>query len=167
RESEDKAKAIVTERLTAIKDVLEELGKSQALPVGFDGIAEDKIVAELNGNGVECAEAFCTREGVTAVVRTQSASREKIRRAVSACLKRDYEVTAVDKTQAAGWSVATLKKRPAYEAVYARAGLGKNGISGDSYTFERIGDKFLAALLDGMGSGAQASESSGAAVELI
>ncbi len=167
RESENKAKAIVTERLTAIKDVLEELGKSQALPVGFDGIAEDKIVAELNGNGVECAEAFCTREGVTAVVRTQSASREKIRRAVSACLKRDYEVTAVDKTQAAGWSVATLKKRPAYEAVYARAGLGKNGISGDSYTFERIGDKFLAALLDGMGSGAQASESSGAAVELI
>ena len=167
RESEDKAKTIVTERLTAIKDVLEELGKSQALPVGFDGIAEERIISELGLNGVECAEVFCTREGVTAVVRTLSASREKIRKAVSACLKREYEVTALDKTQAAGWSVATLKRRPAYEAVYARAGLGKNGISGDSYTFERIGDKFLAALLDGMGSGVRASESSGAAVELI
>lgn len=167
RESENKAKAIVTERLTAIKDVLEELGKSQALPVGFDGLAEDRIVAELNMSGVECAEAFCSREGVTAVIRTQSAVREKICRAVSACLKHEYEITAFDKTQAAGWSVATLKRRPAYEAVYARAGIGKDGISGDSYTFERIGDRFLAALLDGMGSGNRANEVSNAAVELI
>ena len=63
--------------------------------------------------------------------------------------------------------MVTLKKSPKYEAVYARAGVGKSGVSGDSYTFERIGDKFLAALLDGMGSGERASESSGAAVELI
>ncbi|MBD5131047.1 MAG: SpoIIE family protein phosphatase [Clostridiales bacterium] len=168
RESEDKAKVIVTERLKAIKDVLEELGKSQAQPVGFDGTTERRIVNELNNNGVECAEVFCSSTGgVTAVVRTQSAARESIRKAVSVCMKRNYEVSALEKTQAAGWSVAMLKRKPSYEAVYARAGLGKDGISGDSYTFERIGDRFLTALCDGMGSGVRASESSSAAVELI
>lgn len=169
RESENKAKAIVTERLTAVKDVLEELGHSEALPVGFDGTAEKRIVFELNNNGVECADAFVTRDGVTAVVRTATASHDKIRRAVSACMKRRYEVSALDRSQASGWSVATLKRKPLYEAVYARAGVSKDGagVSGDSYTFKRIGDKFLAALLDGMGAGERAGESSGAAVELI
>lgn len=167
KDSEDKAKQIVTERLSAVKDVLEELGTSQAVPVGFNAETERKLVFELNNAGVECAEAFCSAEGVTAVVRTGSASAEKIRKAASACLKRDCELVTLEKTQAAGWSVASLKKRPAYEAVYARAGLAKDGINGDSYTFKRIGDKFLAALLDGMGSGETASASSGTAVELI
>lgn len=165
--TESKAKAIVTERLTAVKDVLEELGKAKAQPVGFDATAEAAIAAELNNNGVPCADVFCSPGNVSAIVRTETASRQAISRAVSVCLKRKYEITALEKTQAAGWSVATLKKRPAYEAVYARAGLGKDGVSGDSYTFKRIGDKFLTALLDGMGSGVRACESSSAAVELI
>ena len=170
REGEDKAKAIVTERLVAIKDVLEELGRAEALPVGFDAVAEKRLIFELNSRGVECADVFVTRENVTAVVRTSSVSHDSIRRAVCACMKRRYEVVTIEKTQAAGWSVATLKCKPMYEAVYARAGVsksGKTGVSGDSYTFKRIGDRFLAALLDGMGSGERASESSGAAVELI
>ncbi len=167
RAGEDKAKAIVTERLTAVKDVLENLGDAEAQPVGFDGKAESAIAAELNLSGVECAEAFCTRSGVTAVVRTRSATREKLARAVSVCQKREYAVTALEKTQAAGWSVATLKRKPAYEAAYARAGVAKDGISGDSYSFQKIGDRFLVALVDGMGSGAHAGETSAAAVELI
>ncbi|MCH5155080.1 MAG: SpoIIE family protein phosphatase [Clostridiales bacterium] len=167
KESENKAKSIVTERLTAIKDVLEELGRAEALPVGFDATAEKRLIFELNSRGVECADVFVTRENVTAVVRTSSVSHDRIRRAVCACMKHRYEVVNIEKTQAAGWSVATLKRKPMYEAVYARAGISKNGVSGDSYTFKRIGDRFLAALLDGMGSGERASESSGAAVELI
>ena len=150
--TEGKAKAIVTERLAAASDVLEQLGKAKAQPVGFDGEAEAAIAAELNNSGVPCADVFCSQGGVTAIVRTENATHASIGRAVSVCLKRKYEVSAIEKTQAAGWSVATLKKRPMYEAVYARAGLGKNGITGDSYTFKRIGDKFLTALLDGMGS---------------
>ncbi|MCX4312691.1 MAG: SpoIIE family protein phosphatase [Clostridia bacterium] len=165
--TEGKAKAIVTERLAAASDVLEQLGKAKAQPVGFDGEAEAAIAAELNNSGVPCADVFCSQGGVTAIVRTENATHASIGRAVSVCLKRKYEVSAIEKTQAAGWSVATLKKRPMYEAVYARAGLGKNGITGDSYTFKRIGDKFLTALLDGMGSGVRACESSSAAVELI
>ena len=167
RESEEKAKQIVTERLCAVKDVLEELGKAQAEPVGFDAETERRIVFELNNASVECAEAFCSAEGVTAIVRSRSASRDKICRAASACLKRDCEVVSLEKTQAAGWSVAAVKRRPKYEAVYARAGCAKGKVSGDSYTFKRIGDRFLAALLDGMGSGEAASENSSAAVELI
>jgi len=147
--------------------VLENLGDAEAQPVGFDGKAESAIAAELNLSGVECAEAFCTRAGVTAVVRTRSATREKLARAVSVCQKREYAVTALEKTQAAGWSVATLKRKPAYEAAYARAGVAKDGISGDSYSFQKIGDRFLVALVDGMGSGAHAGETSAAAVELI
>lgn len=166
-ESESKAKAIVTERLAAVKDVLTELGESQAVPVGFDGDAEEKIAAELCLSGVECAQVFVTREWVTAIVRTGFATREKIARAVSVCLKREYAVATLEKSAAAGWSIATLKRRPAYEAVYARAGVAKSGVSGDSYTFERIDDRFLVALLDGMGTGESAGISSDAAVELI
>lgn len=167
-EGEDKARAIVTERLAAIKDVLGELGTREAAPVGFDGEAERRLCAELSARGSECAEAFVTRDFVTAVVRTDGAERDVIRRATAACLKRGYEVRALEKTQAAGWSVATLKKRPSFEAVYARAGISKTGgISGDSYTFERIGDRFLVALVDGMGSGEAAGAGSGTAIDLI
>lgn len=166
-ESDEKARAVITERLAAVKDVLADLGASQASPVGFDGTAEERIAVELSNVGVECAEVFVTRDGVTAVVRTATAKREAIRRAVSACLKCDCAVTSLEKSQAAGWSIATLKRRPAFEAAYARAGAAKSGVSGDSYTFERIDDKFLVALLDGMGSGAEAGLGSDAAVELI
>ena len=74
-----------------------------------------------------------------------------------------------------------------YDAVYARVGVSKSGVSGDSYTFKRIGEsvssvgsggnaigdkgakgeKFLAALVDGMGTGENASACSDAAVRLI
>ncbi len=167
-ESEDKAREIVAERLVAVKDVLRGLGAKEAAPVGFDGTAEQRVAQELELRGVECAEAFVADGGVTAVVRSAAADKEKLRRAVSACMKRAYEVTALDKTQASGWSVATLEARPRYEAVYARAGVSKSGgISGDSYTFERIGDRLLVALSDGMGTGSAAGAGSDAAVELI
>ncbi len=166
-ESDDKAREIVTERLAAVKDVLEELGTAEALPVGFDGAVENKIKTELDMRGAECAEAFVSGGNVTAVVRTDGADRDKLRRAVSCCMKSKYVLHSLEKTQAAGWSVATFKKRPKYEAVYARAGVSKSGISGDSYTFERIGDRFLVALLDGMGTGSEAGKSSDAAIELI
>ncbi len=166
-ESDERAKATVVERLTAVKDVLGDLGAKQALPVGFDGDAERKVKTELCERGIECAEAFVTKSGVTAIVRTAAADREKIRRAVSVALKCACEVSALERTSAAGWSVASLKKRPRYEAVYARAGVARSGVSGDSYTFERIGDRFLVALADGMGSGAAAGADSDAALELI
>ncbi len=166
-ESEERAREIVTERLTAIKDVLGELGRVEATPVGFDGGAEAAVKTELDMRGVECAEAFVSGENVTAVVRTESADKDKLRRAVSCCMRKKYVLHSLDQTQASGWSVATFKKRPKYEAVYARAGVGKSGVSGDSYAFERIGDRFLVALLDGMGTGSDAGKSSDAAVELI
>lgn len=167
-ESETRAKTVVVERLTAIKDVLGELGLGEAQPVGFDGSAEARISEELALGGCECAEALVTADNVTAIVRTACADGEKIRRAVSACMKREYAVIELERTQAAGWSVIRLKPRAAYEAVFARAGVGKTGgVSGDSYTFKRIDDRFLTALVDGMGSGETASETSSAAVELI
>lgn len=167
-ESETKAREIVTERMLGIKDVLTELGSAQAKPVGFDGDAEKRLASELAARGIECAEAFVTDSGITAIVRTSAADRKTLCRAANACLKREYEVRSLEKTQASGWSVAALKRRPAYEAVYARAGVSKTGgVSGDSYTFERIGDKFLVALLDGMGTGDGAGQSSAAAVELV
>ncbi len=166
--SEKNAKAIVVERLSAIKDVLCELGESQALPVGFDVGAEERITAELAARGVSCAQSFVTREGVIAIVRSAAAQKKPIERAVSAALRKKYEIKSLERTQSAGWSVATLKSRPAFEAVYARAGVSKSGgVSGDSYTFKRIGDRFLVALADGMGSGETAGLDSDAAVELI
>lgn len=167
-ESDKRAKLAVTERLTAIKDVLGDLGVSQSLPVGFDGNAEERIAAEISLGGAECAQAFVIKDGVTAIVRTDGANRKSLERAVSVCMKRPYELISLDKTQAAGWSVAAFKSRATFEAVYARAGVSKSGgVSGDSYTFERIGDRFLVALADGMGTGETAGAGSGAAVDLI
>ena len=186
-ECDAKAKAVVTERLAAVHEVLTKLGLNQAQPVGFDGDAEKRIKDELGLCGVECADAFVTRDGVTAVVRSDRAEREKIRKAVSACMKAPYVLTDLERSASFGWSVAMLKKRPMYDAVYARVGVSKSGVSGDSYTFKRIGEsvsnvgsggnaigdkgakgeKFLAALVDGMGTGENASACSDAAVRLI
>lgn len=187
-ECDARAKAVVTERLAAVHEVLTKLGLNQAQPVGFDGDAEKRIKDELGLCGVECADAFVTRDGVTAVVRSDRAEREKIRKAVSACMKSPYVLTDLERSASYGWSVAILKKRPVYDAVYARVGVSKSGVSGDSYTFKRIGEtvgrvessgelekgekgekgeKFLAALVDGMGTGENASACSDAAVRLI
>ncbi len=167
-ESERAAKEIVTERMTAVKELLASLGKNQALPVGFDGDAETYVKRELSLAGMECAEAFVTAAGVTAILRTAAADKTRIERAVSVALKKKYEVRLLEPTQAAGWSVAECVPRPAYEAVYARVGVSKDGgVSGDSYAFKRIDGKFLVALADGMGSGEAAGAGSDSAVELI
>lgn len=167
-ESENVAKEIVTERMSAVKELLSSLGKNQALPVGFDGDSEQYVKRELSLSGVDCAEAFVTKTGVTAIVRTAAAESNRIARAVSTALKKKYEVRLLEPTQAAGWSVAECAPRPAYEAVYARVGVSKDGgVSGDSYAFKRIDGKFLVALADGMGSGETAGAGSDSAVELI
>lgn len=166
--SEKDARAAIAERLFAVSDVLNKLGVSQSSKISFDGDAEDRIITELGLSGVECADAFVADGAVTAIVRSIDSAKQKTTRAVSLCMKKPYELVSLEKTSAAGWSVATLKKKATYEAAYARAGVSKSGgVSGDNYTFERIGDRFLVALADGMGSGEEAGDNSSAAVELI
>lgn len=167
-DGEKRARDLIVERMDAVGDVLDQLGRKQSAPVIFDGEREARVARELALCGVECAEVFLSDEGVTAIVRTATAEPKRICRAVSAALKKQYLMRALDRSVAAGWSVAALESRPKYDAVYARAGVGKTGdVNGDSYTFKRIGNKFLVALADGMGSGERASADSDAAVELI
>lgn len=167
-ESEKRAKEIVTERMSAVKELLSSLGKSQATPVGFDGDAEENVKRELMNAGVDCAEAFVSKSSVTAVVRTTATDKKKIEKAVSVALKAKYEVRLLEQTQAAGWSVAECVPKTKFEAAYARVGVSKDGgVSGDSYTFKRIDGKFLVALADGMGSGQGAGDSSDSALELV
>ena len=167
-ESEKKAKEIVTERMSAVRDLLSSLGRTQALPVGFDGDAEISVMRELALAGVDCAEAFVSKSNVTAVVRTAAADRRLIERAVSVALKKKHEVIVLEQTQAAGWSVAECVPKSKFEAVYARVGVSKEGgVSGDSYAFKRIDGRFLVALADGMGSGEDASRDSDSALELV
>lgn len=165
-ECELKAKAIVTEQLNAVKSALNELGQKQAVPIGFDDVTGKAVIFELNERGIECADAFVTAEGVTAIVRSGADSRT-IAKAVSRCLRREFGAD-IEKSRTQGWSVATCKALPLYDAVYARAGLSKDGgVSGDGYAFERIGDKFIVALCDGMGSGEAAGFGADLALELI
>lgn len=167
-ESEQKAKEIVTERMSAVKDLLSSLGKRQAAPVGFDGDAEENVKRELSLAGVDCAEAFVSKDFVTAIVRTAAADKKKIEKAVSTALKVKYEVRLLEQTQASGWSVAECAVKSKYEAVYARVGVSRDGgVSGDSYAFKRIDGKFLVALADGMGSGQAAGDGSDSALELV
>ncbi len=162
-ESDKMAREAVVERLVAVKDVLGELGRSEATPVGFDKDRENKIKSALNLSGIECAEVFATADRITAVVRTAAADPDKLTRAL-----KGYCVETLEKSSASGFSIAELKKKAQYEAVYARAGVAKSGgVSGDSYSFRRIGDKFLVALADGMGYGGGAAADSAAAIELI
>ncbi len=163
QESDRKAREAVVERLVAVKDVLGEMGRNEATPVGFDKDRENKIKSALNYSGIECAEVFATAERITAVVRTAATDADKLSRAL-----KGYCVESLDKSSASGWSIAELKKKAPFEAVYARAGVAKSGgVSGDSYAFRRIGDKFLVALADGMGYGDGAAADSAAAIELI
>ena len=163
QESDRKAREAVVERLVAVKDVLWELGTSEAAPVGFDREEENRIKSALFGYGIECAEVFATGEKITAVVRSAAADADKLTRAL-----KGFCVDTLDKSSASGWSIAELKRKAPFEAVYARAGVSKSGgVSGDSYAFRKIGDKFLVALADGMGYGVGAAADSAAAIELI
>lgn len=168
QKNERKARELVVERLSAIATVLNEAGRAEAQPVSFDCETERAFILEASARGVECADAFVRASEIIAVVRTGTLDEKSICLAAKSCLKGQFEVRSNEKTTATGWSVVTLKRKPKYEAVYARVGVSRDGgVSGDSYCFERIGDRFLVGLLDGMGAGERAGKSSESAIELI
>lgn len=165
-ECTSQAHAIVCDRFKGVAQILSDMGKTVAKPLSFSREIEERLKRELCFNDIECEEAFVAQDSITLLVRAvpDNARLEKV---VSKCLHARFSVLACDLTQAAGWSVVYMRRSPKFEAVFARAAVAKNEVSGDVYTFTKIENRFLAALADGMGSGEGAAIQSTAAVELI
>lgn len=141
----------------------------------FDNAREEKIVNELTYNNIICSEAIIYEQSpsilnVSLVVKQEDSGKAKIAKIVSKILGHNMAVASVNPTSRGGWSIVELKNSPKFDIIFGTAGCPKhnNQTSGDTYSLIRIeNDKFMMALCDGMGNGANAECSSALAVGLL
>jgi stage II sporulation protein E len=169
--TQNKIRSSLSGTLSGIKDILEQERKNVAVAVGFDFAREEAIREELAAAGVFCSSALVSMEenfSVILLVRADAYSRAECEAAVSRVLKVRCAVKREDNSVIRGWSVITLTEKPIFAAVIGVAQKPKTvGSTGDSHSFEKIDDKIMCALCDGMGSGEKAAETSDKALSLI
>lgn len=170
---ETEMKRAVAEQLFALRDILSDMGRREAQPVGMHPELERKLVEELTYRDIVCGEAliadYGNRLNVTLVVRLDCIDRAAIERTVGKTLGRRVTVVAVSDSNMSGWGIVSVETGPRLDALFAVASVPKagSGISGDTHSFVKIGSRFMMALSDGMGSGERAHVLSENAVTLV
>lgn len=156
-------------QLDGVRAVLARAAENAARSPGFDPETEDLLTEELNYRGANVADALVTADGrATVVVRENGPDGETIAKVADGVLKTRYRAI-VEPSLYTGYSVVSLKKMTEYDAVFATSALSKSReATGDAHSFMRIGEsKFMLALCDGMGFGANASRISETAIGLV
>jgi stage II sporulation protein E len=171
----DASKVLIAEQLTGVAKIMRSLSEEVGKNVIFDNAREEKIVNELTYNNIICSEAIIYEQSpsilnVSLVVKQEDSGKAKIAKIVSKILGHNMAVASVNPTSRGGWSIVELKNSPKFDIIFGTAGCPKhnNQTSGDTYSLIRIeNDKFMMALCDGMGNGANAECSSALAVGLL
>lgn len=164
------AREIVSEQLSGMSRILTKLGEDAGKTENFDRDKEKLITEELNYSGVIATEALVTEKSVSAIVRTETFAKTVCEKAVSRIMRAPFVISSADTDEIAGFSVLTLEKAPRFDVVFATSAVPKRRgeKSGDTHSFIKIGsDKFMMALCDGMGSGAEAEKVSETAIGLV
>lgn len=173
RRREGEIRMTVAEHLFGIRDVLDEMGRREAQPVGMHPELERKLTEELTYRNVVCGESLIAEVGedtkITLVVRLDCIDKQTIEQTVSKVLKARFSVTGVSDSNLSGWGIVYLENSPRLDALFAAASVAKDGsiVSGDTHSFIKIGSRFMMALSDGMGSGEQARTLSENAITLV
>jgi stage II sporulation protein E len=171
----DSSRVLIAEQLNGVGKIMRNLAEETRRNVTFDLSRENQLVEELSYENIVCTEGLIYEHNsqissATLVVRNKDVGNEKIDKIASKVCGGKMHLVNAEASENSGFSVLTLKTAPKYNVVFGSAGASKfgNEISGDTYSFIRIGDdKFLLAICDGMGSGEEAERTSNLAISLI
>lgn len=166
-------KELITMQSSGVQGVLKELALGLSKTINFDAGIESTVGNALHKAGVTFLEIMALGEGedleISLVTYSNDYEPEKLIKIVSEATKKPMNIT--EKTSLSlTLTAVTLNPAPKLDAAFGLASNKKNGsqLSGDTHSLVRIDEgKFLIALSDGMGSGKEALETSGAAISLI
>lgn len=164
------ARQMIGEHYAGISALLKDMGRRTAVMVDNPNETEERITEELTYRNVVCGETLLSGEGddqtVTMVVRADTVQPEIIERTLYKILKRSFALK-VSESGLGGFAIVYATTRPRLDVLFAAASKPKEGKSGDTHSFTRIGRRFMMALSDGMGSGEQAYRTSETAIGLV
>ncbi|PKK95997.1 MAG: hypothetical protein CVV59_00855 [Tenericutes bacterium HGW-Tenericutes-4] len=171
----DTSRVLIAEQLNGVSKIIRSLAEETRRNVTFDLQRESRLMEELSYENIVCTESVIYEQNteiscVTLVVRSKDAKNKQIEKITSKICGGKMVVVSSEPSTFAGFEVLTLKTAPKYNVVFGSAGANKGGnrISGDTYSFIKIGDdKFMFAICDGMGSGKEAEQTSNLAISLI
>jgi stage II sporulation protein E len=171
----DTSRVLIAEQLNGVSKVIRSLAEETRRNVTFDLQKESRLTEELSYENIVCTECVIYEQNaeiscVTLMVRSKDVENKKIEKIVSKICGGKMAVVSCEPSNVANFEVVTLKTAPKYNVVFGSAGANKAGnhVSGDTYSFIKIGDdKFMFAICDGMGSGTEAEKTSNLAISLI
>lgn len=171
----DRERAELAEQLKAVSDVFRNLQTEFDKKVSFDSETEKKIVDELAYKNVVVLDIIVYGKNrsdvkISLIVRAGDKDKRIIEKVISAVMKLRMRVEK-EKTKVKGnLAFLSLSLSPKFNLAYGEACLKKEGSlrSGDTKGVTKLsGDKVLAAICDGMGSGEDAERESATAIGIV
>ena len=173
--SVDTSKLLISDQLEGISGLMKTLAGEVDTMISMDSARERRILDELSSNNIICTDAVVYERDArtmmaTLVVRDEDADKLKLQAIASKICGNKMVINDVTPTERAGLVAVNLKTAPRYDCIFglASAAKGGGGESGDRHSIERLdGDRFIFAICDGMGSGAQAGKKAETTIGLI
>ena len=172
----EESRLVTGKQLKGVARVVSDIGKEMDTGFRFLEAAEQRITASLDAAGIRtkevCAES-AAGGGISVGLKVRNCGgvsdcRQPIERALSsACGVR---MKRIREPSCSSNEYCTLRFEQArrFGVLTGIAMAAKNGVSGDSHSFQGLKDgRYLLMLCDGMGSGEAAKRESAAAVSLI
>lgn len=167
-------KILLADQMGAVSKLLLDLGEQIDSNITFDVNTENKIIAKLLSQDIECGEVLLTKEkqdlSVLLIIKGKVPSYPMLEKVIGDSVKMPMQITSVCPLDEDGLTSVTLKKSNKFDCVFGLSSCNKAGNveCGDGHSIIRLGnDKFLLALCDGMGSGQSAHSLSSMTLGLI
>ncbi|MBO5910426.1 MAG: SpoIIE family protein phosphatase [Clostridia bacterium] len=168
-------KFLLAEQMSAISQLLSNLGEDLDRNVDFDAKMHEKIINGLTANNVVCSEVLIYAERgqeltVVAIIKGDNAYNPEVEKVVSKSVKLDMAVIEVEPTDLADYYSIKLVPKCKRDIAFGITNITKTGSasSGDSHSLIRLGNnKYMLALCDGMGSGENARKMSALTMGLV
>lgn len=168
-------KILLADQMGAVSKLLLDIGDEIDTNVNFDIAKENKIIAKLLSQNIQCKEVLLYTEknqdlSAVLVIKGNNSYNPIIEKVVSETLKCPMEISKVQPLEETDFNSVELKKVGRYDCVFGLSSCNKSGEieCGDCHSIIRLNkNKFLLALCDGMGSGKKANKMSAMTLGLI
>lgn len=170
----DTSKVLIAEQLCGISKILKEISAEMNTPIAFDENKENRIIEDLTYKNIVCKEVAVYEQNrdicrVSVVVRNNDIENEEISTVINNVCKAKMKIENISPSKRSGLATIDYKRAPQFDVVLGLASTNKynSEVSGDCHSLERIDDKFMLAISDGMGSGEDAEKISNLTISLV
>lgn len=171
----DNSKMLISQILLGLHRLMTDFAQDVSARVVFDHERAELIKEELLYANIAASDCLITKTSrnelsVSVLVSKKDSESKAIERIVSRVIRHKMQVDSIDDSETAGFAVVTIKTSPRYKAVFGVAQVNKNfgDVCGDAFSFLRINrEKTMMAVVDGMGAGESAANSSVLALSLL